>query len=195
MVDVQIEGLPREKARAKIVELSRNNRNKKFTVEKLSDGRSIEIWTDGKKTSLQNGVKVKGQDITIHFSGETSALNYFDDVIIDLIKKQVLAPELIPFLIDAIAESAYLVPYAQIAKKYQQLLEIESRKKLPGHTLEFVIKIVRWMCLQEDINYWGRKPDGTKYEGREKPLNFLKDYFVKGKNFRKTLKTHFPRGV
>jgi hypothetical protein len=195
MTDVHVEGLTRADARTKIIELSRNNRNRRFTVEKLTDGKSIEIWTDGKKASLENGEKIKGQDITIHFSSEINALNYFDDVIIDLIKKQVLAPEIISPLIDAIVESAHLIPYAQIARKYSQLFKIESSKELPGHSMEFIIKIIRWMCLQEDINYWGKKPDGAKYEGREKPLNFLRDYFIKGKNFRKTLKTHFPRGV
>jgi len=148
-----------------------------------------------KKASLENGDKIKGQDITIHFSGEINALNYFDDIIIDLIKKQVLAPEIISPLIDAIVESAHLIPYTQIARKYSQLFKIESSKELPGHNMEFIIKIIRWMCLQEDINYWGKKPDGAKYEGREKPLNFLRDYFIRGKNFRKTLKAHFPRGV
>jgi hypothetical protein len=195
MVVVRVEGLGRAEARTKIIELSRNNRNRRFEVEKLADGKTIEIWTDGKKASLENGAKIKGQDITIHFSGETNALNYFDDVIIDLIQKQVCAPEIISPLIDAIIESAHLIPYDQIVKKYPQLFLIESRKEPPGHKVEFIIKIMRWMCLQEDINYWGKKPDGAKYEGREKPLNFLRDYFVRGKNFRKTLKTHFPRGV
>lgn len=188
MVDVKIEGLSRKDARDIIVALPRN---KEFVVHVLKDGRRVFIRTDGKKESIENGKRITGIDITVHHDGETRGLNYIDDMLLDLAKKQViLSDEEMSILIEAIKDSIELVPIEEIYNKHSLLKELEKRD-LPGHSIEFLLKVLRVLALQEDINYWGSKPSGKeRYEGREKPIHALEDMFINDMSLRAVMRKH-----
>lgn len=96
--------------------------------------------------------------------------------------------DIVPDLLAAIKDSIEWTPFIEIRNRYPKLFNLES--PLPGHTIEFLLKITRWMALQEDVNYWGRKPTGGKYEGREKPLNALRDAFEKRLPFATIIRKH-----
>lgn len=189
------DNLTREEARNLIIKLPRN---KEFMVDVLSDGRKIYIQTDGAKTSRENDKIVSGIDITIHYDGESKKLSYVNDVIVDMIQKkavvnyvndvfkdmiakeQVIGKDGMSVLLTALKEFIELTPYEVVREKYPEIHKFESMK-LPGESIEFLFKIIRYLALQEDVNYWGINPKSRKpYEGREKPHNALCDLFIKG---------------
>jgi len=188
MERLYIDGLDREEARNKIIGLERN---KEFLIQTLSDGRKVFIKTDGKKKSKVNGKEVSDIDITIHYDGEIAGLNYIDDVIIDLLHKQhMIGEEGILTLLKAIKDSIELISLENIYEKYPELKKFEKMNLL-GHSIEFLLVVIKCLALQEDINYWGTKPNKKeKYEGREKPYNALKDVFIKKMRIKTVIKKH-----
>ena len=188
MEKLKIDGLKREEARNGVISLERN---KEFLIYTLSDGINVYIRTDGKKKSKVNGKEITDIDITIHYDGEEKGLNYIDDVIIDLIqKREKIGEEDILTLIKSIKDSIELVPLEEIYKKYPRLKEFE-KMDLSGHSIEFLLVVIKCLALQEDVNYWGMKPNGKeKYEGREKPYNVLKDVFIKKMRIKTVIKKH-----
>lgn len=188
MVDIKIEGLNRKKARDIVFNLPRNQ---EFHVDTLKDGKKITLKTEGKKHSKIDGEDVGIHDFKVHYEGEQTKLNYIDNFLVDLLKKKLfITDEQIRKLIAAIKDSIELVPIEEIYKKYPELKELE-KKQLPGHTIDFLLRIIRWMALQEDVNYWGTNPKtGEPYEGREKPYNALRDYFIEGYPLYTVIKKH-----
>lgn len=184
---LKIDSMNREKARDTLWNLPRNQ---EFLIDTLSDGRKVYIRTDGTKISLVNGKVFRDKDITVHYEGETYGVNYVDDILVDLIKKEVvLSPKEFSVLILAIRESVELKSIRDIFKKYPVLTKM-AKKRLPGESIEFLLALAKCLGLQEDINYWGRSKKGKKYEGREKPLNALKDLFAKKMSLYEVLKKH-----
>jgi len=188
MVDIKIDGLTREEARELIWNLERNRR---FIVEELKDGRKIYIATTGRKTSRvrieRDGeeIKEKGHDILIEYDGQPTGIHYLD-IIEDLLIKREVNEEKTKIIIEAIEDYLKLKSWDEIVEKSPSIKE----EDLPGFKIEFLIKIIRWLALQEDINYWGYKPNGEKFEGRNKPINFIRDVFIKGKTVREALFAH-----
>ncbi len=196
--DVNIEGLNREEARNLLVKLPRY---RQFTVHVLSDGRKVFIRTDGRKISKVNGKEIKDIDFTVHYDGEKRGLSYIYDVLLDIKEKEgVLGEEGVSILLNAIEDSIDLVPIDAIKKKYPKLKEF-GNMGLKGHTIEFLLVILRWLGLQEDVNYWGIKfkidpktreskfdKNGDKYEGREKPIHALDDLFIKKMPLEKVIR-------
>lgn len=188
MVDIRVDGLTREKARDLIWGLERN---KKFVVEELSDGRKIYISTTGRKTSRMRIEKdgeekrEKGHDILIEYDKQPTGIHYLD-IIEDLITKNEENKEKTKIIIQAIEDYLKLKSWKEIIEKYPSLKE----EDLTGFKIEFLIKIIRWLGIQEDINYWGYKPNGERFEGRDKPINFIKDVLIRGKTVREALLSH-----
>lgn len=156
-------------------------RNKAFVTDVLKDRIKIYFTTDGEKQSKKNGKNLKGHfDIKIHFEGEPKRkFSYINDIFIDLIKNEhILSKEESEIFLKALKDSIELVSLKEIYKKYPELNEIEKKKS--GHSIEFLLAILKILALQEDVNYWGINPKTKKkYEGREKPYNALYDLLVK----------------
>ncbi|MCD6477193.1 MAG: hypothetical protein J7K26_03500 [Candidatus Aenigmarchaeota archaeon] len=188
MEKVDIDGMKRKEARDKVAKLPRK---KEFLIETLSDGRRVFIRTNGRKTSKVNGKIMKNLDFTVHYDNEKGRLNYVDDMLMDIFeKKHIIGEKGVEILVNAIKDSIELVPIKEIYKKYPKLKEFE-KKKLPGHSIEFLLVIIKVLALQEDVNYWGMKPSGKgKYEGREKPYNALRDFFIKKMSLFSVIKKH-----
>lgn len=183
MVDISIDNCSREEARSRIINLPRN---RQFHVETLKDGRKIYVRTDGEKKSHEGAEEKENLDITIHYDGEKRGLNYIDDFFVDLIRKREKNPKEIDRILNAIKDSIELVSYSEIEQKYPNLGE-----GLPGESVEFLLKVIKWMALQEDINYWGINPKSKKpFEGRNKPINALNDYFRKNMPLRTVIIKH-----
>jgi len=190
------DNLGRKEARDKVIKLPRD---RLFVVDSLSDGRKIYIRTDGAKTSRVNGEVISGIDITIHYEGESRRkISYVNDVMVDMIKKhavvdyvnyvfkdmikkeEAIGKDGMLTLLNAIKEFIELTPYDEIKRKYPDVDNFD-RMNLPGNSIEFLFKIIRYLALQEDVNYWGVNSNtGKNFEGREKPYNALCDLFVKG---------------
>ena len=179
MEKLSIDGLEREEARNKVIPLPRNQ---EFFVDSLSDGRKVFIRTDGTKQSLENGKKLdKIIDITIHYENEPKRkINYINDIFVSLIQiESTIGEDNMKILIKAIEDSINLVPLEKIKSKYPQIKEFEQINP-SKHSIEFLLAIIKMLALQEDINYWGINPKTKKrYEGREKPINAIKDLFIK----------------
>lgn len=188
METLSIDNLEREKARNLVISLPRNE---EFLAHTLKDGRRIFLKTEGKKRSRIGNKKIGGIDIIIRVDEEKRKLNYLSDIIIDLIKKEVIVGNKnILIILQAIKDSIELTPLEKIMEKYPELKEME-KKNLPGHSIEFLLVISKLLALQEDVNYWGINPKTKKsYEGREKPYNALTDLFVKRMDFRTVIKKH-----
>ena len=187
MDKINLNGLPREEARKAIIKLPRNE---KFWVDDLNDGRKVYIHTDGTKPSKENGKVIGNYDITIHYDGEEKPLNYIDDFIVDILRKREhIGEDNTSVLIEAIRESIQLIAPEEIMNRHPQLQEI-GKKTLPGHSVDFLLRVMRYMALQEDVNYWGKKPSGKRYEGRDKPYNALKDLFIDKKSLYEVIKKH-----
>lgn len=188
MVDLKIDNLDRDKARETVFELPRG---KEFLVHILNDGRKVFIVTEGKKQAKINANESGIHDFKVHFEGETTKLNYIDDFLADILQKKLFIGEnAVEILISAIKSSIELMPVEEIYKKYPKLKELE-KKKLPGHSIEFLLVIIKWMALQEDVNYWGINPKTKKhYEGRNKPYNALYDFFIKKEPLYTVIKKH-----
>lgn len=177
MEKLELDKLSREEARNKIKSLPRD---KSFIVDVLSDGTRFFITTNGKKISLDDGKKVGGIDITVHYDNEPKRkISYINDVFVDLIKKEsIIGEKKISIIINAIKESIELTPIKEIIKR-PEIKKIENMN-LPGRPIEFLLTLIKCLALQEDINYWGINPKTKKrYEGREKPYNAIVDLLVK----------------
>lgn len=187
-ITIHLEGKSREDARKIIIGLERN---KLFFVDKLEDGRYIYIKTDGRKKSFVDGKEVKKKlDFTVHHDGETRNLNYVDDLLMDVMMKNLsLGEKNTIILVQAIKDSIELIPIDEIYEKYPKLSQIK-KMNLPGHSIDFLLRIIRWLGLQEDVNYWGVRPSGKKYEGREKPYHALRDLMIFKDTMFNVLKKH-----
>lgn len=195
MEKLNFEGLTREEARSLVVKLPRN---REFIAYILQDGRNITIHTNGRKTSRIGYVKngriieenLKGIDITVHYDREVKSLNYIDDLIVDLIKKEIIIEkDSIIALLEAIKQSIELKPIKDILKEPE--IKRINNMKLSGHSIEFILSIVRFLGLQEDVNYWGLNSKTNKpFEGRYKPYNALCDYFIRGMRLFDVIKKH-----
>lgn len=195
MENLNFDGLGREEARNLVIKLLRNE---EFVVYTLKDDRNVTIRTNGRKTSRigyeKNGEyfedKKTGLDITIHYDGEVKSLNYIDDLIVDLIKKEVvIGKNAILALIEAIKQSVELKPIKDILNNHR-IAEINNMG-LSGHSIEFILAIVRFLGLQEDINYWGINAKTKKpFEGRNKPYNAIYDYFANRIRLFDVIKKH-----
>ena len=187
MDKINFNGLSRVDARKVIIELPRKD---EFWVDQLMDGRKVYIYTNGEKTSKENGEEIGNYDITIHYDEEKKSLNYIDDLLVDiLLKREHIGEDNTSILIEAMKESFELIAPEKIMNNHPELQQIE-KKKLPGHSIDFLLRVIRYMALQEDVNYWGKKPSGERYEGRYKPYNALKDLFINKKSLRDVIKKH-----
>ncbi len=188
MPNLNLFGLSREDARKKVISLPRNGG---YIIHKLSDGRRVFIRTDGTKKSREDGKEVPNLiDITVHYDGEESGLSYIDDVLLDIMKKNVLiGDDSTRELLQAIKDAIELKPIPEIIKR--QEIATLCKMKLPGESVEFLLAIIMGLALQEDVNYWGINPNTKKrYEGREKPYNAIYDLFIKKQRFRNVLRAH-----
>lgn len=167
-------------------------RNKVFVTDILSDKTKIYFTTDGEKISKKDGKDLKGHfDIKVHFEGEPKRkFSYINDVFIDLIKSDsAFGKNGIEIFMKAVKDSIDLMPIKEIYQKYPALNELEKKKS--GHSIEFLLAILKILALQEDINYWGINPKTKKsYEGREKPYNALYDLLIKGMPFTHVTRKH-----
>lgn len=162
MLNIGVDRLSRAEARSKLIKLARNQ---EFEVHRLKDGRRVFIRTDGKKTSISDGEEAGQFDFTVHYDGETRRISYVDDILVDLIRKEALIGADIKYLLTGMKDSVELLPLNEIMGKYPKLSEFE-KSPLIGHTIEFLLVSIRWLGLQEDVNYWGQKKNGGMYEGR-----------------------------
>jgi len=183
MQRLNFEGKSREEARRIIINLPRN---KEFLVWELSDGKKVWIKTDGRKKSIENGVEGGCYDFTIHYEGEERKVSYLDDIIVDLIKKEVvLRKEKILELIEGIKDAIELKPIEEIMERFK------GWKDLPGHPIELILILMMLLGIQEDVNYWGINPrTGEPYEGRYKPYNAISNYFVRGEGLKAVIRKH-----
>lgn len=188
IIDIKLDGLSREQARESVIKLERK---KEFVVDLIDDGRKVYIRTDGRKKSRVNGEKLDVKwDFTVHYDDEERGFNYVDDLLLDiLLKRQVIGEDKTLILIEAIKQSIGLISIDEIYKKQPTLLKLK-KTQLPGHSIDFLLKMIRWLALQEDVNYWGTKANGSKYEGREKPYNALVDLIVKKQSLFNVIKKH-----
>ena len=193
--DLVVDGLSREEARHRVVGVSQSNRGRSYVVEQLPHENRIVLRMDGKKTSLVDGRKEIGLDFTIHIDSFNRRPNYIDDYFVDLIEKRVVQPQVIPPILKGIELSIHLIPYEEVLEEITALVPggDEQLQGLPGHGVELLLKLAKWLGVQEDVNYWGRKVGKGKgrYEGREKPIKALTDYFVKEHSLKTVLKKHF----
>ncbi|MHC1635534.1 MAG: hypothetical protein ACXQTS_02775 [Candidatus Methanospirareceae archaeon] len=180
---LNFEGKSREEARRLILNLPRDE---DFLVWELKDGRRVWIRTDGRKKSIENGIEIGNYDFTIHYEGEERKVSYLDDIIVDLIKKEVvLGRERILELIEGIREAIELKPIGKILERFKDW------EDLPGHPIELILVLMMLLGIQEDVNYWGTNPrTGEPYEGRYKPYNAIYNYFVRGEGLKTVIKKH-----
>ena len=205
MKTLNVDGRGREEARNLLMRLPRN---KEFVAHSLSDGRVVMIRSDGTKEGRvgddvkRDEKRIKNKDFTIHYTNEPRPLNYTDDFLIDiLVKARIIERERgsveskswIVEMIDAMRNSVELIPVSTIMGNIPAFSQPEILN-LPGHSIEFLLACIRWLGIQEDVNYWGYKyKDGKrkgKFEGREKPINALTDLFVKGLPFATIIRRH-----
>lgn len=162
MADVALDNCTREEARGKVVRLVRK---RDFHVETLKDGRKVTIRTDGERSE---------HDFIVHVDGEKRELNHIDDFFVDLIKKQAINQEEVLKILVGMKQVAELMPYSEVETLFPEL-----GRGLPGESVEFLAKVMRWLALREEVVEWD-KSKGAVREGRDKPLNALNDYFRKG---------------
>ena len=193
MEDLSVDYLGRTDARRMVMELPRGQ---EYRVHALSDGRHVTIRTDGTKKG-QEGDDIKrtvkhvlDKDFTIHYTNERRRLNYTDDFLVDFLTKSAIikrekgedhASSWLAETVMAPKESVELNPVQEIMRRHRSIGVVSA--DLPGHSIEFLLAVIRWLGVQEDVNYWGTKyKDGKKkgkFEGREKPLNAISDLFIK----------------
>ncbi len=162
MAEITLDNCSREEARSKVIRLVRK---REFHVETLKDGRKITIRTDGEKSE---------HDFVVHVEGEKHELNYLDNFFVDMIKKQTVNQEEVLKILVAMKQCTELMPYSEIESLFPEL-----GKGLPGESVEFLAKVMRWLAMREEVNEWDRNK-GVIREGRDKPLNALNEYFRKG---------------
>ena len=202
---LNLDGRGRDEARNIVMGLPRND---EFFVHNLSDGRVVMIRTDGTKEGREGDdvnrteVRFKNKDFTIHYTDERRSMNYTDDFLLDiLVKARIIERESLVEdnkswlleLIDAMRNSVELIPVSTIIENHPAFNKPEVLN-LPGHSIEFLLACIRWLGIQEDVNYWGFKyKEGKRkgrFEGREKPINALTDLFVKGLPFATIIRKH-----
>lgn len=155
--------------------LSQSRKGELVHVDTIADGRKIYLKMTGKKSLY---------DFTVHAESEHRWVSYYHDYIMDIVEKRKVQPLIIPSLIEALEESVELRPIAEIYEKYSELTP-SNASHLPGHTIDYLLKMIRWLGLQEDVNYWG-----PQYAGRMKPIMALREHFIKGTKLEDVMKTH-----
>ena len=193
MEELSLDQLGRADARQMMMGLPRGQ---EYRVHTLPDGRHITIRTDGTKKGQEGddvGRSVKevlDKDFTIHYTNEERRLNYTDDFLVDLLTKSAIirrergdeqASSWLAEIITALQESVELNAVKEVMRRHKPVGVVSA--DLPGHSTEFLLVAIRWLGVQEDVNYWGTKyKDGKKkgkFEGRDKPINALSDLFIK----------------
>lgn len=182
MKKIDIIGKGREEARNIIIKLPREQ---EFLINTLKDGRKVFIRTDGEKTSKVNGRAVEDIDITVHYDNEKRKLIYIDDLLVDAIcKKWLLGKEKMLILVKALKKAIELKPLDKVYEEHPELREFE-KMNLPGYSIDFLLKVIPVLALQEDVNYWGKR-----YAGRYKPYNALCDLLIHEMSLKKVIEKH-----
>lgn len=91
-----------------------------------------------------------------------------DDFFVDLIRKRETYWESFPILIKALERVVNMDDVDRVVDSLPEWVWA-----LPGESPEYLCKVMKWLALQEDVNYWGKG-----YEGRFKPIKALKEYFL-----------------
>lgn len=177
----------------------------------------FDVWiiTNGTKQGKQGEDKLGkwipvDRDFTVHFTGEGKNLNYIDDFLLDVRIKQAILMERkvgqeetknwLVALYQGIKAAIELNPITEILDASPFLTQYRD---LPGHSIELILAVTKWLGLQEDVNYWGTKYKEKevnskkiwvkmgRYDGRNKPVNAFYDYFIKGMTLQAIFKNHF----
>lgn len=210
---IDVDGKSREDARKVMLSLARNQEFLVYTSQRTEQPFEVWIRTDGTKPGeegddIQRKSVPVNRDFTVHYTGETGNLSFVDDFLVDIKLKQTVlherkveadaVREWTTALLDSILQSIELKPVPSIIDSHPILTRFPD---LPGHPVEMLLALIKWLGLEEDVNYWGtkyRKEKKTKkirkaghFDGRYKPIIALNEYFLEGATLQRVFKKHF----
>lgn len=130
------------------------NKKYQYIVEKLKDGRRIYIVRPTRRMNFDFEIWVERKDSSKDLRPS------HDDIIRDLNVKKKEDPDKFKILMDMIKRVFRCFDPEDLLKEHDLLFE-------SGESVEYILKILKWMFLLEDIYYWN-------YSRRAKLYNRIK---------------------